>query len=188
MTPILDMVQRGLGRLIERWKDDPVLTALVRMALSRFQEAENAAQQVATLRGIDTASGQQLDNLGALVGQQRQGMSDADYRLRIRARLLINRSSGTTPELIAVFELLAPPGAVIAIRNESPATVVAAVDGAAVPNAPELNAVLQTAKAGGVRAILESSPADGSGMFIWNSSTAGQRWNEGVWGSAIGDD
>ena len=57
-------------------------------------------------RVVGVAVGAQLDVLGRIVGEARLGDPDANYRLRIKAGILLNVSSGTPEELLAIFRLL----------------------------------------------------------------------------------
>lgn len=54
------------------------------------------------------AVGQQLDNLGEIVGETRQGRSDEDYEVAIRGRVKLNISSGTIEDVYAIAGLIAP--------------------------------------------------------------------------------
>ena len=49
---------------------------------------------------IDAATGTNLEKLGAIVGQDREGFSDLIYRTLIKAKTAANRSKGTTENLI----------------------------------------------------------------------------------------
>jgi hypothetical protein len=80
-----------------------------------------------------------------------------------------------------------PETVTVVIEYQFPAMLLMRLEGDAV-NVDELSRMLQQAKAGGVRAILESSEAIAEETFTWNSTTSGMRWNEGVWASAIGEE
>lgn len=55
---------------------------------------------------LETASNGDLDLLGGIVGERRDGLRDADYRRFIAARLAANKSQGTTDDLVKVLRLL----------------------------------------------------------------------------------
>lgn len=98
----------GLLNRIGIYKEEqsPVLEAILKSYLPQIQAIEDAAMDVLNLRWPDTAEGEQLNVLGRIVGEQRQGRGDAAYASAIQARIKINRSSGTRPELITILELL----------------------------------------------------------------------------------
>lgn len=99
---ITDHVQAGLDLLIQEHKGKPRLEGLITAYLNRVQELENAIWSVIVGRLIDHAIGVQLDALGKLVGQRRDGTSDEVFRTRIRARIAANRSLGRPGDLIRV--------------------------------------------------------------------------------------
>lgn len=58
---------------------------------------------------LDTASGWVLDqHWGPYHNLQRNGQSDADYRLYIHAKRLLNRSWGAADQALGIFQLLLP--------------------------------------------------------------------------------
>ncbi len=101
-------VEVGLGRLIERWRADknPVLAAILTSYLEEAQELEDAIWFVIYGRMLDYAEGAQLDMLGRIVGQPRDGLPDDRYAVQIRARIRINRSIGTPTDVIEVLQLV----------------------------------------------------------------------------------
>ena len=95
-----------------RLADKPKFAALLGVYAATFQRVDDFVLAVNTALAIDDATGVQLDNLGALVGQSRSGgawpngESDDAYRPKIVARSLANRSCGTTPELQLILSIL----------------------------------------------------------------------------------
>jgi hypothetical protein len=53
-----------------------------------------------------TAVGVQLDTLGRIVGQTRQGLADAAYRLFIVGRIFVNKADGRWPEFFELLDIL----------------------------------------------------------------------------------
>jgi hypothetical protein len=105
-------VDEGLELLTSKYRDKPIVRAILAALLSRVQVLEEELWQVLwgwvlTHYGY-TASGQQLDDLGAIVGQPREGRSDADYVLAIRLRIRINRSNGRSEDVLQVAKMIDP--------------------------------------------------------------------------------
>lgn len=128
---------------------------------SGVQDVENAAQQVLNGFSVDDAVGAQLDILGSIVGQLRNGMIDDDYRRTIRARIAVNRSKGTIADIIKVADLIVyDDNATLQVDNQGAAAVVLRVIDDSLPDATAsiLIRMLEDTKAGGVRIILEWSP------------------------------
>lgn len=145
---------RGVDRIIDRYRK-PRTSALLASWLSEVQAVEDALWQLYVERSLATAEGDQLDVLGAIVGQPRDGMGDDTYRIWIRARNLVSRSSGKTTEMLAIARLLVPPPsdpgdvrleeyypAAMVIRITSPVTLELGY---------QIAHMLHLAKAGGVR-------------------------------------
>ena len=97
-----DVVERGLSRLLWQWEDSPLLRGMLESYLTAGQEIEDAFFQLLSERGINEAIGAQLDVLGDIVGEARQGREDDKYRLAILSRGLINNSNGTPEELLEI--------------------------------------------------------------------------------------
>lgn len=76
--------------------------------LNRVQELENEIWFVLSSMSINAAFGDLLNKLGNLVGEPRNGRSDADYQAGIRLKIRVNISSGRATDMIAVAQLAAP--------------------------------------------------------------------------------
>lgn len=152
----------AVARLVSQYKNKPNMEAFASAIGARAQSVEDALWLLVSERTLDTAVGAQLDDLGAKVGESREGRTDAVYRTFIRGRILVNLSSGTPDELLAIVQMImaAMGDNAFALREDFPATFVVVVDerwsGTGVfPTA--VAAILRAARAGGVRSILEWS-------------------------------
>lgn len=145
-----DVCADGVALLLQVFKGRPKLQSLLCSYLERISELELAIEQVRTLRDLDSAVGEQLDVLGRIVGEGREGRVDDDYRRFLRVRILINKSTGTPEELIAATELVTQADDVT-FDEEFPAGVtITAVGGGAVADGGKVNEVLQLMKPAGV--------------------------------------
>src|SRR5690242_14038772 len=98
---------------------------LVATLATPFQSIENMLQQLLTERSIDTAVGAQLDVIGRIVGQPRNGLDDESYRRYCRARIATNNSEGVMENLITVTDLIVyDDDAYYQIDNQGVACVV----------------------------------------------------------------
>lgn len=93
----------GVAHLIERYRR-PRISALLTSWLDEVQDIEDALH--AMLTGIIT---QQLDVVGRIVGQPREGRNDEVYAMWIRARIRANRSTGTTADILGIATALGVP-------------------------------------------------------------------------------
>jgi hypothetical protein len=103
---VADWKARSRALFYEQFKNKANLTAFSDLVASKFQEIENVAQTLFTLPSIDLSVGSQLDVLGRLIGQLRNGVDDTTYRLYLRARIRVNRSSGTVQNIYDVFNAM----------------------------------------------------------------------------------
>jgi hypothetical protein len=156
---ITDHVAAAVGRLIEQYRDKANVVALVSIFAARAQVLEDALWDLYLLRWVGSATGAALDNLGAIVGQPRQSADDEVYRLYVQARIRLNRSSGTTEDLLAVLGLVF--SGEMRLHDRPPAgfrlELVGAVD---ADHAAAYLALLRAARAAGVYGELEWSAVD----------------------------
>jgi hypothetical protein len=106
------------ARLIMRFKK-PVYRAILRALAEECQEAENMLWQVLLSRYVDHAFGKSLDYIGNRVGEPRASLNDPDYRVRIKARILINRSCGRAEDILLIIRALGGNGVVRNTRRAS---------------------------------------------------------------------
>ena len=145
------------------------MAAFLSTLLAPFQDVENALYALLVERQIGTAAGDNLEIIGNLVGQARNGVTDdEDYRRYIRARIATNRSSGLIEQLLNVARLvLDDTGATITVKNSGVAAVRMRVAGNPVtPTVADIAiSFLRLAKAAGVRLVFDSSTAQPENTF-----------------------
>lgn len=181
---MIDQIQswedRLLGRRLEQFKNSPVLQAVIEAFAEQVQALEDSGQAIALIGSIDPVTsdpdsplygvgrGAQLRIIGRRIGQQWTGESDDLYRLRLRARIRANKSSGTPEELYAVFVALFAGSGTARIDRADPATLIFRVG---MPLDQSTAAVLldflRIAKVAGVRLLLEWSTATDAASFAF---------------------
>lgn len=167
MNAITNNVQLAIKRLARQYRDKPGIEGLLTMMVQGFQDLEDAAQAMpAAMDTIDGAAGVQLDGLGKLLGQAREGRTDVVYRLWLKARLQRSRRSGTVEDLIVILSLLVP-GSLISVSPSYPAGFSAEVQGVAVPNpdAVEIAKIFRLSRGGGIDGLFQWSPATPAETF-----------------------
>lgn len=120
-------VIEGLANLVDQFKNKPRLAALVTSFLTQIQELEDALAQIETDTTTTTAVGQQLDNLGAIVGEARLGRSDLQYDTAIQVRRLLNVSEGTIEDVHGLIQAVAGVPIAVEITERFPAGYHAAI-------------------------------------------------------------
>ena len=106
LVQITDYEERGIERLLSQFRNKTRIEAVIKAAAEAIQTVEDLNYDLINTTRFETAEGVHLDHWGAIVGEERGGLSDDDYRLFISARILVNISEGTADELIQVFDLI----------------------------------------------------------------------------------
>lgn len=177
-TPLVyedGLVAGGVDLLLEQFRGKPRIEALLGVFLGQLQHAETAWWQLLVERHLDTASGAALDQLGAIVGESRDGRSDAAYRPFLRARIRVNRSFGRPEDLLDVLRLLLGEGHDVRLVEQPPAAVVIRIQGplsAPGPGPRTVVDLLQQARAAGVRLTLEYVTAEPAASFALGRASA----------------
>lgn len=188
-TKIESHVDGALERRPEMFKGKAKFEALLTILATPAQALEDALWQLFTERFLSAAVGVQLDVLGALVGQSRNGMSDEMYRLYIRARILANSSDGLGDDAIAIVrQALDDADAEVVLEAQFPASFVIKVEGVAVAAvySAAIAELLRAGASAGVRAILETSASEPEDTFVFPTERAVE-WENLVNVTAVGD-
>lgn len=94
----------ALARLTSQYAHAEKLRSLIGISADRIQGLEDALQQILRERWVNEAIGDQLDELGAIVGEERLNRNDRQYRPAIRLRIELNRSGGEPESVIRFVE------------------------------------------------------------------------------------
>ena len=162
---------QGIARLIAQYVGKPRTETLIGIFLDQIQEAENALFELATERFANSAVGIQLDGIGDIVGQERQGLGDNDYRSLIRARIKANNSEGTAPDIIGVASaaLNNPDPDEIHFDPKFPASFELTIANQLGFDEHILNGLIQDATLGGVRAFLMITLSPAANRFAFSA-------------------
>lgn len=109
MNKITTHIDDALSRLLNQYKNKINFSNLISSLVGSIQTLEDVYFDLIEKRSIDIAVGIQLDRLGTIVGQEREGRTDEEYRQRIKARILQNVSQGEPEKLIDLVTLLLNP-------------------------------------------------------------------------------
>lgn len=171
-----DHQDRAAALLASQYQESQSVTGLVRDAVAEDQALEDLFWQEYT-ETVDTAEGAQLDVIGRIVGQPRNGCTDPVYRMWLRARMLVNRSSGTPEDIIACISAITPGNAIVRVQEVFPAGIVVSLSSSVAPDPDAASAILKAARAAGVDSRLESATSTDAAAFAFDPNGAG-------WGSA----
>jgi hypothetical protein len=120
MQPVIptynnQIVGQGLARLTSAFITKPNVRAMLAVYLQPWQDLEDATWGVLTGRFLASAPVYQLpqtnfvfDVLGALIGEARGSLSDAQLKALIYLRVAVNRSTGRVTDWSRFAQILAP--------------------------------------------------------------------------------
>lgn len=165
-----DHVGVALAKLLHQFKNSQKINELFGAILAPIQTSEDDLFALYEDRWPASAVGAQLDNLGEIVGQPRNGLEDDEYRLWIQARILVNRADGVGDDFLKLLELIAPE-ATADITDQYPAAVLLETFG--LEQDPEtIFDLLSLVKPAGVRLHYVYSP-ETTDLFRYDTVGAG---------------
>jgi hypothetical protein len=89
--------------LISQFKDKQWFKNFLLYVSPSVQEIENTIKDLFLNRNLDNAIGKQLDGLGVILGLQRFGLNDEEYRDALRFQAFLNYSKGEGELLITAL-------------------------------------------------------------------------------------
>lgn len=137
VTRITTHVQDGLDRLAEQYKGRPLVVALHTAFYEQIQELEDAIYSINAGRQLwdgttSPSVGQQLDNIGTIVGISRNGLSDAQYLLFIFGKIADNFSDTTLSAISTIVGYLFQSDIII-LQELPPAGLMIEAIGSRIP-------------------------------------------------------
>jgi hypothetical protein len=124
LTKNTDQAGSALALLLEQYKGLPKFAALLNSYTAEIQKLEDALWQLYSEVDIDTAVGVQLDGLGEIIGLDREGRSDDQYRIFLKARILSNRASGLIEEILSVLTTIVGSTSTFELQERFPAAII----------------------------------------------------------------
>jgi len=102
-------VEEARRLLIGQYRGKKNIQAFLASYVRPLQDVENVLWDIVDAFMLDNAVGAQLDTLGRLVGEQRRGRSNEEFRIGIRIKIRVNRSKGRIVDIIDVASLANAP-------------------------------------------------------------------------------
>jgi len=134
---------------IEQFKNKPNFIEFIKALSMHANDIEDAMFRLKLTRRIDTAVGLELDVIGVIVGAEREGLDDEEFRDDIRFYIALNTSGGE-PEILMGALALFSKSKVSSIQEYFPASVIGYIDDIKKIT-PSLNVKMQKICAGGVK-------------------------------------
>ena len=148
---ITNHIEQTLNRVLEQYKESPRLLFMLSTAAAEVQVLEDTLINMINNTWINTAEGEQLNQLGLLLNVTRGGFSDAIYRTRLKAAIVRYTSSGKPEQVISAIKLLSQANQII-VEELYPAEIRVTAIGAVSPagTLEELKAGIKGSMAAGV--------------------------------------
>jgi hypothetical protein len=159
---------QALDLLLEQFKgqDKPNLYALITALVDQLQDIEEGALELKSVRSIDNSEGVQLDILGLLIGVDREGRTDAEYRLALKNQIFINTSSGEPESIITFIEFLTD-GTEVILKELFPAAFQVYTNGPVFPS--NIHQLINNTRAAGVENVLVTSSVGETPVFSFDN-------------------
>lgn len=140
----------GNEKLLQQYKGKENFQKLLTIFARQFDELEDSLFQLYLLRWLNSAEGQQLDNLGYNLSTTRQGLSDDDYRQILYGRIGQYNSDGSINDIIDVVKLMTNADLIV-LNEVFPAKIILNIIGISlIINEDFLKETINGAVAGGV--------------------------------------
>ncbi len=170
-----DHITTGLEKLTETFKDQPVIEAMLSAFLRQADELEEQlwllmwgwVLEYVHEDGTYNAYGAQLDDIGVIVGQLREGREDDDYIAALKLRIRINLSKGRSSDMVAIAALLDEE--ITYIEYFPLAWEVSRYD---ISNGGDITRMLAQAKAASSYGVMLTSSFDEANVFKFDNAGA----------------
>lgn len=153
----LDAVRTAVQRLWKQIDTTVTWNDLAEVLGQAFRDADAQLGSIKSQHPVSSATGVQLDAIGALVDLRRNGLDDEDYRTAIKVEVQTLVSSGTIPQILNAVATIINDGRQIKYTELYPATFVVDVESLTTAELDLLLALLCDMPQGGVAALLAVS-------------------------------
>lgn len=155
------------------------LKKLITIYIEELVECQQVLSDLLIFRTINNSTGVQLDGVGDIVGENREGRNDTDYRAAINIRIFVNASSGEPESLILALKE-ATNATTIYYNEVYPARVQLFSDGDIIPDG--LVEAMESVAMGGVAVDIMVNPGIITPL-IWadeggQPNLPGKSWDE----------
>lgn len=163
---IADHDAQALARLLHAFTDKPLMRAAISAQTEEIQNLEDMLVDLLNGRWIDTAEGTILDRWGTVLNEPRFGLSDADYRIQLYAKIGQNTSEGTAEDMISIYKILTRAAYIVYTELEPGEVLMTAVAVDPVGDTDRIVEVLRRTKPAGV--AIQSAAVVGANAFAFD--------------------
>lgn len=117
---ITDHVQAALNRLLQQYKGKPRMEGQLSAFVQQIQDLEDGLYPMGAGRELINSYGQQLDNIGEIIGLKRNGLAYDEYLVLLQGTIAENNSDTTITTLITIIALVFRPQTIFMKTPNSP--------------------------------------------------------------------
>ena len=123
ISQITTHIEDAKARLLFQYKGKTNIEALLdSLGGQQIQDLEDILFDINSRLDIDNSEGVQLDNIGTIVGQSRNGQDDTTYRLFLKAKAGVNVSEGDVERVLSVWKIITG-GTIVQVIDQYPAAI-----------------------------------------------------------------
>ena len=141
----------------EQYKDAPNLNAILEIFSTPFDELKVVFAALKNILNLESAEGAQLDLIGAIVEEKRNGRLDPDYIVGIQFKIFKNTSRGFVDDVVKALKFITSATRVIYSDNP-PASYTIYTDGTGLTD--DVKILIDKLTAAGVSVIVYASDGE----------------------------
>jgi len=146
---------------IEQFKSSENFNKVLQVAASTFDELDTVFADLKVILNITTSSGKQLDLIGHIIVEGRNGRNDVDYRSALTLKIFKNTSRAFVEDIVEILTLVTNATKVVYSDNP-PAAYTVYTNGKTLPT--NIKTIIDRLSAAGVAVLIYAS--DGQVPFI----------------------
>lgn len=141
----------------EQYKDATNLNILLEILSTPFDDLKVVFSDLKNILNLESAQGAQLDLIGDIVREKRNGRSDSDYIIGIRFKIFKNTSRGFVDDVVKALKFITSASKVIYSDNP-PASYTIYTNGTTLTN--DIKILIDKLSAAGVSVIVYASDGE----------------------------
>lgn len=149
--------------LPQQYKESVNFNKIIDIFSNEFEQLKIVNEQLKVYRWLNNAIGKQLDVLGIIVVEPRNGRNDIDYRKALFFKIFINTSKGLVEDLIYIVEFITN-ATIVYYADNPPAGYTIYTDGPDIPN--DFHSFLDIVTGGGISVVAYCSYAVADPIFL----------------------
>ena len=141
----------------QQYKDATNLNIILEIFSTPFDDLKVVFNDLKNILNLESAQGTQLDLIGSIVGEKRNGRSDSDYIIAIQFKIFKNTSRGFVDDVVKALKFITSATKVIYSDNP-PASYTIYTNGTTLTN--DIKILIDKLSAAGISLIVYASDGE----------------------------